>query len=83
MPAIVSGSSLPSQLRSRSSALRSRWPAGASRPSRRAASSPRIERLSDCIALEALDVVLVGLSQQLLDPLRPEAVDHSLVMWWG
>ena len=43
--------------------------AGFSRPSRRAASSPGSERLSDCIASKLVEVVLVALAQQLLDPL--------------
>ena len=75
MPAIVSGSRQPSQLRSRSIALRSRWPRGCRRLSRAAASSPGEREVVGLDRLEALEVVLLGRLQHLLDPLGAEAVE--------
>ena len=74
MPATESTSSRPSQLSSRSIALRSRWPAGFSLPSRRAASRPGIETTSVCIASKPSRSCSSSATQQLFDPLRAEAV---------
>ena len=75
MPAIVSGSSRPSQLRSRSIgadlALAAR--VQAPQPPRRL--DPRQREVVGLHRLEALEVVLLALPQQLLDPLGAEAVE--------
>ena len=75
MPAIESGSSRPSQLRSRSIALLSRWPCRRqpSQPLRRL--DARQREVVGLHRLEVVDVVLVAGPQQLLDPLGAEAVE--------
>ena len=54
---------------------RSRWSRGRSRASRCAVSRPGSESMSVCMALKAVEIVLVGGGEDVLDPARPVAVE--------